>query len=92
MNTHTNTPEEIFVCHAQVIMTIRDQGSKLGLDILRVSTDYDSNIIGHYRNALPPDEGSNKVSNPDNYTASKPNLGTTQCAKYLLNEKNEYKS
>ena len=59
----------------------------MGLDISRISIDRDYNIIGCHRSALLPNEGSNKVSNPDNYTASKPNLGTTQCAKYLLNEK-----
>ena len=72
------TPGEKFVCHAQVIMNIRDQGRKLGLDISRFSTDYDSNIIGHHRNTLPPDEGNNKVSNPDIDTASKPNIDITQ--------------
>ena len=64
MTDHTKkvrlvTPESKFVCHAKGIMTSRYQGRKL------VSTDYDSNIIGHHRNAILPDEGSNKVFKPD---------------------------
>ena len=39
------TPEDKFLCHAQVITTSRDQGRKCGLDISRISTYYDSNII-----------------------------------------------
>ena len=80
------TSENRFVCHTEGIMNSRDQGRKLGLDISRVSIDYNSNIIGHHNNMLIPDEGSNKVSKPDLDTASKPNLDITQCAKYLFND------
>ena len=80
------TSENRFVCHTEGIMNSRYQGRKLGLDISRVSIDYNSNIIGHHNNMLIPDEGSNKVSKPDLDTASKPNLDITQCAKYLFND------
>ena len=40
-------------------------GRKLGLDISRVYIDYDSNIMGHHRNAILPNEGGNKFSKPD---------------------------
>ena len=56
------TSEDKFVCNVQVIMIIRYQGRKLGLDISRISTDHYSHIIGRYSNALLPDKGSNKVS------------------------------
>ena len=59
-------------------MTSRDQGRKLRLDIYRIFTDHNSNITGHHRNTLLPDEGSNKVSKTDLDTASKPNLDITQ--------------
>ena len=58
----------------------------MGLDISRISTDHDSNIIVRHRNVILPDEGSNNVSKPDIYTASKPNLGITQFAKYIFND------
>ena len=58
---------------------------KLGLDIYRIITYYDFNIISHHRNALITDEGRNKVSNPDTYTYSKPDLYTTQCNKNPYN-------
>ena len=80
------TPESKFFCHAGGIINRRDQGRTLGLDISRFSTDYDSNIIGHHRNTLLPDEGSNKVYNPDLGTSFKNNLDITQCAKYLLDD------
>ena len=67
-------------------MTSRYQGIKLGLDIYRMSIYHYYNIIVHPRNALIPDEGSIKVSNPDSYTASKPNLDTTQFLKYIFND------
>ena len=67
-------------------MAIRDQGRKLGLDISRAYTYYDSNVIGHHRKVLLPDEGSNNVSKPDLDNDSKPNIDITQCAKYLLND------
>ena len=90
-NDHTNNinlvnPEEKFVCHAQVIMTRRNQGGKLVLNISIISTDYDSNIIGRHRNTLLPDEGSNMVSKPYLNTASKTDIDITQYDKYLLNE------
>ena len=75
------SPEDKFVCNAQVIMAKRGQGRKLGLDTSRIFIDYDSNIIGRHRNTLLPVEGSNKVSKPGLDTASKYNLETTQCAK-----------
>ena len=40
--------------------------------------DLDYNIIGCHKNALLPDEGINKISKPDLYTVSKPNLDITQ--------------
>ena len=80
------TTEDKFICYAQVIITNRDQGRKLGPDISIIFTDHDSNIIGFHRNALFPDEGGNKVSNPDLDTASKHNLDITQCANYLFND------
>ena len=80
------THKEKVVCHAQFIMNCRYQGRKLGLDISRVSTYYNSNIIGHQNNVLPSDEGSNKVSNTDIDMDSKPNISITQYAKYLFNE------
>ena len=88
---HTNkislvTPDDTFSCYSQVITAIRNLGRKLELDISRVSTDYDYNIIGPHRNALFPDDGSNEVSKPVFDTASKPDLVITQCAKYLLND------
>ena len=46
------TPEDKFLCHAQVIMTSRDQWRKLGLDISWIYTDYDFDIIGHHRKVL----------------------------------------
>ena len=58
----------------------------MGLDISKIYTDHDSNIIGCHRNALLPDEGSNTVYNPYLDTASKPNLGITKCDKYLFND------
>ena len=58
----------------------------MGLDISRIFTDHDFNIIGHHRNSLLPDEWINKVSNPDIDTASKPNFYITQCTKYLFND------
>ena len=67
-------PKEKFVCHVQVIMTIRDQGRRLGLDISTISPDCYYNIICHHRNALLPDEGSNKVPKPDLNMASKSNI------------------
>ena len=51
------TPEGKSVCHAHVIMAIRYQGRKLGLDISIISTYYYSNVIGCHSNALLPDEG-----------------------------------
>ena len=83
MTDHTKkvrlvTPESKFVFHAEVIMTSRYQGRKLGLDIFRISTYNDSDIIGHLRNTLLPDEGGNKVFKPDIDTASKPNIGITK--------------
>ena len=56
------TPEDKFICHAQVIMTSRDQGRKLGLDISMIFIDHVSNIICRHRNALLPDEDSNNFS------------------------------
>ena len=79
------TPESKFVCNAEGILTSREQGRKLGLDISRVSTYYYSNIIGHQRNALLPDEENNKFLKPYIYTAYKNNLEITQCYKYLFN-------
>ena len=49
------TPEDRFVWHAQFITTSRYRGRKLGLDISRISTDHNSNIIGCHRNKLLPD-------------------------------------
>ena len=80
------TTEKCFVSHAQVVVTKRDKGRKVKLDISRVSTNYDSNTIGPHSNALLPDEESNKTSNTDIDTASKPYLHTTQCAKYIFND------
>ena len=40
-------------------MTSRDWVRNMGLEISRVSTDYDFNIIGPHRNALVPDEVRN---------------------------------
>ena len=54
--------EDKFVCHDQVIMTSKYQRRKLRLDIYRIYTYHDSDIIGCHRNALLPDEGINKVS------------------------------
>ena len=59
-------------------MTIRNLGSKVELDISRVSTDYDYNSIVPQRNALLTDEGINEVSKPDLDTASKPDVVITQ--------------
>ena len=53
------TPKETFFCHAQVIMTSRDWGRNMGLEISRFFTDYDCNIIGPHSNALVPDEVRN---------------------------------
>ena len=78
-------PEEKFVCHAQVLTNRMDQGRNLGIDISSISTDCDSNIIGCHGNALLTYEGRNKVSNPDTYTYSKPDLYTTQCNKNPYN-------
>ena len=80
------TTKDKFVCHAQVIMTIRDQGIKLGFDISRISTDNDSNIIGRHRNVILPDDGSNKVSKPDIDTDYKPNIDIIKCDKNLFND------
>ena len=80
------TPEDKFVCHAQVIITNRDQGRKLGPDTSRIYTDHDYNIIGFHRKALLTDDIINKVYNPDIDMSSKPNIEITQCAKYLFNE------
>ena len=85
-NISVVTTEDNFVCHAQVIMTIRDQGSELVIDIYRIYTDYDSSIIGLHRNYLLPDEGSNKVFKPDLDMASKPYLDIIKCNKYLFND------
>ena len=74
-------PESKFVCHDGGITTSRDQVRKLGLDISRVSTFYDSNIIGHYRNVILPDGESDKVSKTYLDTDSKPNIDITKCAK-----------
>ena len=71
--------------YSQVITTTRNPGRKVKLDISRFSTDYDSYIVGPHRNALLPNEGSNEISKPDIYTASKPDLFIPQCAKYLFN-------
>ena len=71
------TSERNIFCHYEVIMASRDQEIKLGLDILRASIYYDSNIIGNKRNALLTDEGGNKVYKTDIDTASKPNLDIT---------------
>ena len=59
-------------------MTIMNLGSKVELDISRVSTDYDYNSIGPQINALLTDEGINEVSKPDLDTASKPDIVITQ--------------
>ena len=67
-------------------MTSKNQGRKLELDIYRISTYHHSNIIGHHRNALLPDEEVYKVSNPGLYMDSKPNLDINHCAKYLFND------
>ena len=67
-----------FVCHAEGNMNSSYQGDKLGLYISRVSTDYGSNIIGHHRNALLPNESSNKFFKPDIYMAYKPILDINQ--------------
>ena len=80
------TPEDRFVCHAQFIMTSRDQGRKLGLDISRIFTDHNFNIIGRHMNTLLPDEGSNKVSKPDLDVDSKHNIDITHFSKYLCND------
>ena len=58
----------------------------MGLDISRISTYHDSNIIGLRRNALLPDEGINKVSNPDIDMVFLNNIDITQCDKYLSND------
>ena len=58
----------------------------MGLEISRISTNYDSNIICIHRNALLPDEGKNSFSRTDLDTSSKPDLDITQCARYLFNE------
>ena len=71
-------PEDKSVYHAQVITTSRYQGRKMGLGISRVSTDYDSEIIGLHRKSLLPDEGRNKSSKSDIDMASKPYLGITK--------------
>ena len=67
-------PESNFFCHAEGIISIRDQGIKLGLDIYRFSTNDYYRIISHHRNALLPGEGNNKVYKPDIDTASNPNI------------------
>ena len=72
------TPKSKFVWHDEVIMTIRNKGRNLGLDISWVSKDYDSNIIGCHSNVILPDEGSNKVSKPDIDTDYRLNLYITQ--------------
>ena len=77
------TPESKFVCCAEGIMNRRDQGRKLVLEISKVSTDYDSNVIYHHRNALPTVEGSDNVSNSDLDMVYKPNIGIIQWTKYL---------
>ena len=58
----------------------------MGLEISRISTGHDSNIIGRHRNTLLTNEGNNKVSNPDLDTASTLNVDITQCTKYPLND------
>ena len=80
------TPGGKFYCHAQVIITRRDQGRKVDLEISRVSTYYDSNIIGRHRISLLPYEGRNKDYKPDIDTYSKPDIDSTKCTKYLLND------
>ena len=85
-NNSLVTTEDKFVCYAQVIMTIRDQGGKLVIGIYRIYKKYDSNIIGLHRNYLLPDEGSNKVSKPELDMASKPYIKIIKCAKYILND------
>ena len=76
----------MFVCHAQVIVSSRDQGIKLGIDISIIFIDYYSNVIDRHRNAFFTDEERNKASNPDLYMASKTDIEINQWAKYLLNE------
>ena len=80
-----DTTEGMFVCHAQWIMTCRDQGRKLGRDISRVSTYHDSNMIGHHRNVLPQDKGGNKVSKPDfHFFPNRINVSTFKVSKMWL--------
>ena len=80
-----NNPEN-FVCHIQVIMTNMDQGRKVGVDISRIYTDYDSNIIGPHMNTILTDEGRNKDSNTGLDKYSKPDIDTTKWSKFLLND------
>ena len=70
------TPKDRFVRNFQVIITNRDQGRKVGLDISRFFTDYDSNIIGNPHNTLLNDERWERAFNNDLDKA--PNLIFTQ--------------
>ena len=58
----------------------------MGLDISRISTYRDYNIIGYHRNVILPDEESNNFSKPGLDTTFKPNLDITQFAKYIFND------
>ena len=50
----------------------------MGLDISRISKDYNSNIIGRHRNMFIVNEGRNKASNTYLYT--------TNCSKLIYND------
>ena len=80
------TPEDKFYCRYQLIITSRDQWRKVKLDISRVSTYYDSNILDRHRTAFLTNEGRNKAYNPDPDKDSTPDLDITQCTKKLFND------